>query len=106
VGHEVKIAIDYDQTITLDYPFWADFINRTVDAGHDIRICTMRSEAMKDEWLKVVEETIPVLCTNRQQKREFCDNLGWHPDIWIDDSPEFIVRRDVETYLKAIDEIN
>ena len=36
-------------------------------------------------------QRIPVIYTEAQQKRRFCNAMQWFVDIWIDDTPEFIV---------------
>jgi hypothetical protein len=46
---------------------------------------------MRDHHLDQLSERIPVIYTEAQQKRQFCNAMGWFVDIWIDDSPEFIV---------------
>ncbi|CAB5220539.1 hypothetical protein UFOVP247_1, partial [uncultured Caudovirales phage] len=40
------------------------------------------------DWLS---QSIPVIFTEHQQKRAFTNKMGWIVDVWIDDSPEFIV---------------
>ena len=95
----MKIALDWDQTYTLDPEFWFDFIKTSKDKGHDIRIVTLRKPEMEDEPLKWIKQFIPVIYTSSQQKREYCVSIDFHPQIWIDDSPEFIVSRDVAKYL-------
>jgi hypothetical protein len=34
---------------------------------------------------------IQIYCTSRRFKREYMNNKPWQPDIWIDDTPDFIV---------------
>lgn len=90
----MRIALDWDSTYTLAPGFWDSFISRAKVEGHDVRIVTFRTEAMNDAALTWMSSIIPVIFTAGYQKRSFCANLGWFPDIWIDDSPEFIVDRD------------
>lgn len=85
----MKIALDYDGTYTLAPDFWDNFIAAAIDAGHDIRIVTARTEKMMEDFPGEIE--IPVINTSLEQKRVFCGKLGWMPDIWIDDQPEWIV---------------
>ena len=46
---------------------------------------------MTDPALDYLAQKIPVIFTEYIQKRAFTNHLGWIVDIWIDDSPEFIV---------------
>lgn len=87
----MNIALDFDDTYTRDPGFWNDFINRAKDRGHDIRIVTFRKGVMTDPALDYLARTIPVIYTEYTPKRKFTNNLGWIVDVWIDDSPEFIV---------------
>jgi hypothetical protein len=95
------IALDWDQTYTLDPPFWHNFVKTCVAQGHDVRIVTMRKPYMEDDGLRKISKLIPVIYTSNAQKREYCVSIGWYPQIWIDDSPEFIVARDVHKYLEV-----
>lgn len=87
----MKIALDFDDTYTLAPKFWNGFIEDALDAGHEVRIVTFRKSTMTDPALDWLAQQIPVIFTEYQQKRAFCKHIGWEPDIWIDDSPEFIV---------------
>jgi hypothetical protein len=46
---------------------------------------------MTDPALDWLGQTIPVIFTEYTQKRKFTNDIGWLVDVWIDDSPEFIV---------------
>jgi hypothetical protein len=87
----VKIALDFDGTYTRAPQFWNGFVEDALDAGHEVRIVTFRKSTMTDPALDWLAQQIPVIYTEYQQKRAFCRRLGWEPDIWIDDQPEFIV---------------
>lgn len=87
----MNIALDFDDTYTRDPEFWDKFIDDAKDRGHDIRIVTFRKSTMTDPALTRLSEKIPVIFTEYMQKRAFCNYLGWMVDVWIDDSPEFIV---------------
>jgi hypothetical protein len=97
----MKIALDWDGTFTRDPNLWYHFMGMCKAMGHDIRIVTLRTPAMAIDWGNELLPAyrIPVIYTSNVQKREYCDSIDWHPDIWIDDSPEFIVRRDFHTFL-------
>jgi hypothetical protein len=96
----MKIALDYDGTYTLDPEFWDLVIALAHSHKHDIRIVTMRKPEMKIE-INWPPHTLDVIYTSNKQKREYCDEIGWHPAIWIDDSPEFIVRSGFMEYVKV-----
>lgn len=78
----MNIALDYDNTFTRDPQFWKDFIVLAKESGHDVHIVTYRRRAPNIEF--------PVICCQYQAKATYCEHLGLHIDIWIDDSPYFI----------------
>lgn len=85
----MRIALDYDNTFTLDPPAWRDFVFMMTKRGHTVFIVTMRS-ALHD-WIdpKIVDMIRIIYCDGRP-KKEVCDQLGWAPHVWIDDHPETI----------------
>lgn len=85
----MNIALDFDDTYTRDPDLWDYFISMSIARGHDIRIVTFRKSTMRDPALDNMK--IPVIFTEYTQKRAHCNKLGWYVDVWIDDSPEFIV---------------
>ena len=85
----VNIALDFDDTYTRDPAMWDAFIDMAIACGHDIRIVTFRKSTMRDCALD--DMIIPVIYTEYTQKRQFTNKMGWMVDVWIDDSPEFIV---------------
>lgn len=90
----MKIALDWDDTVTRDPALWLNFARNAMERGHDIRVVTMRFESeLADvrQYLSDVGVKLPIIPTSRRQKREFCDEYSWMPDVWIDDTPEFIV---------------
>ena len=87
----MKIALDFDDTYTRDPVLWDKFIDDTKNRGHDIRIVTFRKPSMTDPALDYLSRSIPVIFTDYTQKRKFTNDMGWFVDVWIDDSPEFIV---------------
>lgn len=95
----MKIALDWDGTFTRDPGLWAWFAKRATCHGHIVRIVTFRDiDDCKDILATLDEhglkEVLPIECTGGIQKREYCEKVGWMPDVWIDDQPEFIVRSD------------
>lgn len=83
------IALDYDETYTLDPEFWNDFIRMIRERGHRVVCATMRydtpfeSKAVRD----TIGKTCEVIFTGRKAKKEFLENINIHPDVWIDDNP-------------------
>lgn len=80
------IALDYDRTYTLDPQFWNDFVKATKDRGHKIICITMRFPEEKIE--KMLCE---IIYTSRNAKRRYAEEKDIHVDIWIDDSPHWIL---------------
>ncbi len=86
------IALDYDNTYTADPELWDDFIVLSRNRGHLVIVATMRDEALEGKIVKIdlgfkVDD---IIFTNRKAKKPFLAALNIHPDIWIDDIPEFI----------------
>jgi hypothetical protein len=88
----MNIALDFDDTYTRDSEMWDNIIDIFKERGHDVRIVTFRKSTMKDPALDYLRLKIPVIFTEFQAKRAFTQKMGWFVDIWIDDSPEFIVQ--------------
>lgn len=87
----MNIALDFDDTYTRDPALWDNFIAMAKDRDHDIRIVTFRKRTMTHPALDYLAQKIPVIYTEYTQKREYTNSMGWLVDVWIDDSPEFIV---------------
>jgi len=90
----MRIALDFDQTVTLDPEFWRAFIRLAQDAGHDIRIVTARDDKLdRTAMVASMESLCPVIYTRGIAKRWFCGHFGgnFQPDVWIDDRPEAVI---------------
>jgi hypothetical protein len=90
----MKIALDWDDTVTLNPDFWFEFISVAVSKGFDIRIVTARTDNQAEDIklaLEAANVPIPVIATSLRPKRQDCNLRGWYPNVWIDDSPEMIV---------------
>jgi hypothetical protein len=89
----MKIALDYDQTYTLDPTLWDGFIDRARENGHDIRVVTARDERL-DRTAKIaaLEAHVQVIYCRGVAKRWFCTHFvpDFVPDVWIDDKPQAI----------------
>ena len=84
------IAIDFDNTFTLDVDLWKAFINHARDRGHEVICVTMNFEG--DEYVLnhigyLVDE---VIFTEGEDKKPVAQRHGWDVDVWIDDTPEWI----------------
>lgn len=87
------IALDYDETYTKDPDFWLAFIKLCEAHGHQIVVATMRTFDEKAEMCSRLHEAVPwIVPTHRQAKKRFLASFGIHPDIWIDDTPLFILQ--------------
>lgn len=88
----LKIALDFDETITADPDTFYKMICLFRDAGHEVKIVTARQDDGRhvdiDAFIGL--DDIDVIYCEGQQKRSVCASLGWNPDIWIDDFPENI----------------
>lgn len=87
----MKIALDYDGTITEDFVAWIQVAGILTGAGHEVYIVTMRypTECQDIEpAFKYV--TKGVISTSRQAKRPFCEALGHYFNVWIDDNPRAV----------------
>lgn len=90
----MKIALDYDNTYTLDPEFWDRFITATWLMNHEIRIVTIRDERHdRTAPLVRLERSLPVIYTRGVAKKWFLAHFGegFTPDVWIDDKPETIL---------------
>src|SRR5258706_1394980 len=96
----MKIALDYDGTYTRDPSLWAYFLGMCRSRGHEVKIVTCRKPENEIDWLGLNEGyRVPVLYTSYLPKRIYCDEVGWQPDVFIDDIPEFIVRPDFQKFI-------
>jgi acid phosphatase class B len=91
------IALDYDQTFTLDPDFWREVIHKAKEKGHDIRVVTSRWPEKEPGVCKIISQMftdIPIHFTCKKPKRQFMKKLGLKVDVWIDDRPESIISGD------------
>ncbi|MCG8430999.1 MAG: hypothetical protein MJA29_07490 [Candidatus Omnitrophica bacterium] len=87
------IAIDYDMTYTADPDLFDAFIGFAKMRGHLVVIVTSRKESECDHdqgIVGLVRKQVTIYCTNGKAKKHYLHTRGVHPDIWIDDRPEFI----------------
>ena len=91
----MRIALDFDDTYTLDPMLWADFIDNAHYRGHSVTIVTGRPDDGDNNDIETSKAVLvckcPVIYTEYNPKRLFCRSLGHTFDVWIDDSPQAIV---------------
>tara|TARA_R110000823_G_scaffold16180_1_gene51829 strand:- start:36 stop:350 length:315 start_codon:yes stop_codon:yes gene_type:complete len=85
----MQIALDFDETYTEDPILWAAFITKCKVRGHSIAFVTYRSDNGDNGDIEYEAEClgIDIMYTSGKQKQH-CFNA----DVWIDDSPETIVK--------------
>lgn len=96
----MKIALDYDQTWTLDPAFWNAFTVAAKACRYDVRIVTIRDERYdRTAPLIELEKTIPIIWTRGTAKRWFVAHFvpDWPVSVWIDDRPETILYNSATT---------
>jgi hypothetical protein len=102
----MKIALDYDGTVTEDHMAWSFFVEIMKERLHEIKIVTFRSsnELTSDleDWARVND--LNIIFTNHQGKHQVCLELGWDPDVWIDDAPALIDHNDKPWSKEKLDE--
>lgn len=104
----LKIALDYDETFNADKPMWANIVKFMKHNGCDVRFVTFRHEhpstfSNEDILQDSDRLNIPIIFCEGVQKRTVCDSVMFKPDIWIDDSPEFILSEN--DYIQGLNRI-
>jgi hypothetical protein len=90
----MNISLDYDNTYTRDPDSWDLFIKYFQSRGHTIYCVTARSNMQAMDVLNTIGELIGdknCYFTNMQAKQKYMYDKGISIDVWIDDSPFFIV---------------
>lgn len=89
-----RIALDFDDTFTLDPERWAQFVHLfcSRDSDWSVKFVTFRFETDRNDDIKYWAEElgIGIIYCGGVQKAAVCAKLGWIPDIWIDDFPVLI----------------
>lgn len=89
----MRIAIDFDETLTADSRLWGEFIQMARRLGHRVVCVTARRDIEDNretvrEWMRTHGIQIPVYFTSLRSKVEHMAALGIEVDIWIDDDPK------------------
>ena len=86
----MNISLDYDETYSADPLTWRRVVRTLMDAGHNVRVVTMRHQHEISTICPLLRSMVEVIPTGRKAKRPFCEALGIQIDIWIDDSPHWV----------------
>jgi hypothetical protein len=85
------IALDYDDTYTVDPDLWLAFIDMVLARGHKIVVATMRGPQENEDLDPRLVAKIPVYFCNGVAKKLALSRQGAYPDIWIDDHPDWVM---------------
>ena len=89
------LSIDYDDTYTKDPLLWNWFIGTALERGHTVYCVSFRHETEMEEPRQTVGRLIgSANCfgTGGLGKQVFMDQKRIPVEVWIDDTPDSIVR--------------
>jgi hydroxymethylpyrimidine pyrophosphatase-like HAD family hydrolase len=86
------IAIDFDDTLTMDAALWRAFVDACKSLGHQVVCVTARRDTDDnnetiDSWMHSHGLDLRVYYSALGSKVEYMKNRGLKVDIWIDDDP-------------------
>lgn len=87
----MNISLDYDDTFTRDPDVWLEFINLMKAHGHTVICVTMRHSSEGAEVVRDLAEHVEIYFTGRKAKREYMYSKGISIDVWVDDSPQWVL---------------
>lgn len=89
----MNLSLDYDDTYTRDPAFWDAFVVSALRRGHKVYLVTLRYDNTEaNEVLQALGGKVTnIFFTCRKSKRKFMYDKGIRIDVWIDDTPDFIV---------------
>jgi hypothetical protein len=86
------IAIDYDGSYTLMPELFNCIIDKAQSLGYKVILVTMRYTTEIDDGLRaVIDKVDETYFTSRQAKLPYLRILGIKPDLYIDDSPFWLL---------------
>ncbi len=86
------IALDNDHTFTNDPDAWFEAMRAMKNAGHTVIGVTMRYPAEASGMDKRYDDICErIYFTSRAAKQSAMAVQGVHVDVWIDDSPHWIL---------------
>lgn len=88
----MRIAIDFDETLTLDAALWRGFVDACRAIGHHVVCVTARRDTDENrdtlaEWMRMHGIDLHTYFTGLGSKVEFMKAKGIKVDVWIDDDP-------------------
>jgi hypothetical protein len=85
------LALDFDETYTLDPEFWDLLIAAAKHRGHSVICATMRHEHEGEEIIAALGDKVEaIIFTGRKAKHANVHEQGYYPSVWIDDSPHWL----------------
>jgi hypothetical protein len=81
---DMRIALDYDDTFTMDETLWRGFVDAALTRGHSVAIVTSRKRDgdNRDLLADATMLGVPVVFCDFRPKAD-CHTA----DVWIDDTP-------------------
>jgi hypothetical protein len=71
---------------------WDSFIKNAQDSGHTVYCVTMRyHHEMADVYRNLEGKVDKIIYTSRKGKANYVARAGFRIDVWIDDTPSFIL---------------
>jgi len=87
----MKIALDHDNTYTVDAGFWDEVIKLAKAHGHEIFFFTMRHPHDPIHPHPDPQYDIRTVYSSRKAKTEHAKLNGIAVDVWIDDDPRSLL---------------
>ena len=85
----MNLALDFDETYTLDPETWNKVIQLFLTSGHKVYCVTKRYEHLSEDIKNVLD--IPIIFAPRSvAKMQAVKSVGIKIDVWIDDKPQSI----------------
>ena len=88
----LHIGVDFDHTYLADPETFEKLVDLFHESGHKCVLVTKRRD--EGDWGKEVKKMVghkmPIVFAGPDYKKDVAEEEGFHIDIWIDDSPEFI----------------
>lgn len=87
------VAIDFDNTFTLDPETWINFMYDLWSEDHTAYIVTSRRE---DDPIsgyytqRLIDMGVEIIYCDYKAKRKVCESLGIKVDVWVDDRPKYV----------------
>lgn len=78
----MRIALDFDNTVTRDPMMWGEFYRLALSHGHEVKIVTSRHPGCPvPDWVVGIDV---VYCSFTAKRKHY------DADVWIDDDPKHI----------------